>query len=974
MCSALFGDTSGAEREGKQMRCDASPPDLATLVRYEFALGPKRYCIERRPEQERPSKRGGGTTTDGHTATLWDRSQTTGADEEGKVLASGAAKVKAAVIDLFGFDSDQFRQVVMLPQGQFRKLLSAESKEKEKILQRLFQTSHYAKLERALADRANRLRRTFENDQVAMATLLAHEDVESVEALAERIVAAESQHKVLKEALPSFKKKSEMAAAALSKAKNDNLTLDEVQAASLASAALQAKEPEITEVRARCQRVKSAQPLIPRADSAAARAREASVADAELAAAESEQRVSAEARRLAAAALTAQEERGPEREDLSKAFAALEGMQGSVQRLEEVRASAAAIQTKMTDRLREHEEGAAALASAKASLESLRKGAASDDKQAAQLEALELGLKQQRAEFAKGVALGKLRSDAKIAIAAHDAALQALRDVETRLAGKESALAELEARWQSGQAAALARELRAGEACPVCGSAEHPNLAAASESLPSDDERARAGEAVRDARSEAAKAQEAEASSRAARSSVEARQESLGAELGAAAERLLSEWELALAEREAEVGAAKQASARQQESGPAIAAAELAVVRSEELLAGLAAAREEGRIEAAALSGSLQELESKVPVELRPAGSLHTAMAAAETKLLDARKAYEGAQQAAALASERYAASEATCGSAKEAAKLSRDKAIAAATEFASHLEAAGFADPESFARAKAALPNLDEWEEQIRRHEGEVQAAADRLARAQLAADGKTRADLSVLSAMAEECSAALELEIGREADARNQCERLNKVQSEHESIRKRVAEAEAQWRVVASVSDLANGKVPPKVSFQRFVLGALLDEVLLAASERLLRMSQGRYTLQRQALSRHKAKASGLEMEVLDSYSGTPRSVATLSGGESFLAALALSLGLADVVQGFSGGIRLDTLLIDEGFGTLDSDALDLALDTLTNLNAAGRLVGIISHVDELKSRIPTRLEVLKGDSGSSTRFVGG
>jgi exonuclease SbcC len=154
--------------------------------------------------------------------------------------------------------------------------------------------------------------------------------------------------------------------------------------------------------------------------------------------------------------------------------------------------------------------------------------------------------------------------------------------------------------------------------------------------------------------------------------------------------------------------------------------------------------------------------------------------------------------------------------------------------------------------------------------------------------------------------------------------------------------------------------------------VLASLLDEVLTAATLRLYRMSKGRYQLERTAEVRHKAKAAGLDLVVVDSYTGTSRPVATLSGGESFLAALALSLGLADVVQTYSGGIHLDTLFIDEGFGTLDPDALELALDTLTSLKAEGRLVGIVSHVPELKSRIPTRLEITADDRGSVARFV--
>ena len=135
---------------------------------------------------------------------------------------------------------------------------------------------------------------------------------------------------------------------------------------------------------------------------------------------------------------------------------------------------------------------------------------------------------------------------------------------------------------------------------------------------------------------------------------------------------------------------------------------------------------------------------------------------------------------------------------------------------------------------------------------------------------------------------------------------------------------------------------------------------------------MSGDRYELQRTESSRGHGRAAGLELVVFDAWTGYARPVATLSGGETFLAALALALGLADVVQSYSGGIRLDTVFVDEGFGSLDDEALDLAIDALVALQDGGRLVGIISHVAELRERIDARLEIIAGKTGSVARFV--
>jgi len=171
----------------------------------------------------------------------------------------------------------------------------------------------------------------------------------------------------------------------------------------------------------------------------------------------------------------------------------------------------------------------------------------------------------------------------------------------------------------------------------------------------------------------------------------------------------------------------------------------------------------------------------------------------------------------------------------------------------------------------------------------------------------------------------------------------------------------------VLGRLSEVANGNNPRRMTFQRFVLATLLDEVLEAASLRLLRMSRGRYALQRVREQGDQRVAGGLDLEVFDHDTGGTRPANTLSGGEGFLASLSLALGLADVVQSRAGGIQLDTLFVDEGFGTLDPESLDFAIRTLLDLQQAGRLVGIISHVTELRERIDVRLEVRPGVAGS-------
>jgi exonuclease SbcC len=179
-------------------------------------------------------------------------------------------------------------------------------------------------------------------------------------------------------------------------------------------------------------------------------------------------------------------------------------------------------------------------------------------------------------------------------------------------------------------------------------------------------------------------------------------------------------------------------------------------------------------------------------------------------------------------------------------------------------------------------------------------------------------------------------------------------------------------EYAVTGRISEVANGKNPLRLTFQRFVLSSLLDDVLLSATERLKVMSRSRFHLSRISAGTDRRQAGGLDLEVYDAHTGKSRDVSTLSGGEGFLASLALALGLADVVQARTGGIRLEAIFVDEGFGTLDPESLDQVMQALFDLGEGQRLVGIISHVPELKRTISARLEVTSSLRGSAARFV--
>lgn len=282
--------------------------------------------------------------------------------------------------------------------------------------------------------------------------------------------------------------------------------------------------------------------------------------------------------------------------------------------------------------------------------------------------------------------------------------------------------------------------------------------------------------------------------------------------------------------------------------------------------------------------------------------------------------------------------------------------------------------------RARQAVP-LRDVEASVQQRQAELTQTERHVAAAEQAVTQARQA--------AEQTRAALDYEQQREPERKIARQHLDRLQA----MRGQVEELDVAQRALAAAQEEVAQRTTARdtvgqrltacqqrlqeiqrdtMTFQRFVLAALLDEVLIAASQRLRLMSRGRFDLQRAREHIDRRTAGGLDLVVYDAYTGTTRSVNTLSGGESFLASLSLALGLSDVVQAYAGGVTLQTLFVDEGFGSLDPEALDLAFRALVDLQGDGRLVGIISHVPELKERIEARLEVIPGRGGSMVRFL--
>lgn len=849
LCFALYGDASGSARDGRGLRSDYAAADLRTEVTVDFALGGATYRAQRSPSWERPKKRGEGMTIETGDATLWRLDP----GAEPHVLAKGDGKVNAEVKRLLGFESAQFRQVVVLPQGEFRKFLLADVGERETILAALFKTGRFAAVERALKDEALNLGKLRQAAVQARNIVLEQAGAENRAALDARRAECALDVDLAVAAADDARRAAEFAQGALGAGRQAKAALDERDQADVALAALEARQPAAEEGRAELEAARRAAPVVAHEADCATRESEVERANAALIGAERAVREASEALIRARAAYAAEEQREAERQ----------AAQSEVARLSALGPKA----------------------------ESLRTAAV----QVAQAERAQRAATKTLAETSSKLAL----ADERLALEA-SAHADALREAE-------------EKRWERGQAFLLAKGLRDGAPCPVCGSTEHPQKA---EETPTAAAAARADEPN---------------PSEAALARVEALAKLLSA---------------SRARRET-----LDASRLQHDAATHDAAAECAAARAR-----------------------LQERESELPEALRAPEALSAALhlATAQRDALDA--ALERARVAQTTAERDDAGAQAAATSARGAVQAAAAARDAASLTLDEAIGAAGFADRGAWRVATRTPDRLTQLEANLRQHDDALASAHGRAERARTAAAPHAAPDLAALEGAAGATSAARDDATGRAASCRATHERLERAATQLSRYDLEHAELEARYGVVGRLAEVADGTNPHRLSFQRYVLATLLDDVLLTSTQRLRDMSRGRYELQRRASPEGGGRKGGLALDVMDHHTGLARPVNTLSGGESFLASLCLALGLADVLQSYAGGVRLDTIFVDEGFGTLDQDALEQAIDTLIGLQAGGRLVGVISHVPELRERVDARLEILRGARGSTARFVVG
>jgi len=971
MCFALYGDASGTQRDGKQMRSDHADLSVVTEVEFEFSVGREFYRIRRNPEQERPKKRGTGTTVMQGNATLWKRTGVVVAGEEGAVLATGTSKVTEAVESLLGFRSEQFRQVVMLPQGEFRRLLTANSAERQQILETLFHTELYHRIELFLKDAAKALKEQIEELARRKNWLLQESKVRAQHELEER----NEQHKkrlnelggqiitatgMVKEARERYAEGNRVQALIIEQQSAAKVLLDmetkaagiEAKRLALASARLALNiMPAEHSLATRHSDVKRAQDYY----QLKARAREQAIA-----AKESREQV-----------LEAEKKRDPEREAVRLELARLDELNHKVAAMESARLAVGEAEKNLLQFEARQNKIHQSLDKVNKSNEEKRKARETAAELANRVEALEVACKEAERAGQKKRTLELLQLELVQVENKYQQNRIAYQKAEQQYQQAKGDITLLQDAWHRGQAAILAGGLTEGEPCPVCGSAAHPAPARSDVKLPSEEQiknRQQSLNALEAARDQVLKRlnqvenQRLQLSGKIADLEIELSDNSrvAGEDLQFAAQKARALWELAIqaAEHLAELDRElERLKAEEKSAGEQLEKATLAL--------------QQARVALGSARATLAEREAAVPRELRDPGALRKAWQAAHRHKEQLDKALEKACAEAEEATRAAVAARAQTQAALERKQDAIKYFEQEKESFGYLLSEAGFNSLQDYQAARKKPDEIKLLESVIKKYDDGLSAARDRLKRAARAAAGLTAPDMEGLSVTLAAVEAARDQVLREQEGLLKQVKQEEGWLLELHKLASLLAEKEKRYALLGHLAEVAMGRNKYGLTFQRFVLGALLDDVTVAATGRLKLMSRGRYHLQRTMDRARSNAAGGLELEVFDTYTGVARGVATLSGGETFLASLALALGLADVVQSYAGGMYLDTIFVDEGFGTLDPEALDFAMRALIDLQKGGRLVGIISHVPELKERIDARLEVHPAEKGSVACF---
>ncbi|EAC3062509.1 SMC family ATPase [Listeria monocytogenes] len=969
---AIFGKANTFDRESFSMRSHFATDKEITEVTLAFRLKDKIYQISRIPQQEIAKQRGNGTTTSPQKAELYEL-----INDEMKLLASSVRDVNTKMEELIQLNVDQFRQILMIPQGEFRELLVSDSKEKEVILQRLAHTVYYEKVENLLWEKQKQAEILVVEARKKVAEL-AELSLPGVEVSGKttseisvlQAEAIQSEQMILTELenkLSIIRKQTSEAVEKVTLAKEQLLDWQNLDKYTEEIATLEIEKDFYQAIEVRLEAAKRASNLRSQ-DALCIRLKE-QLETAE----QTEKQVAFEAEEVKVQFSHVKKQK----EALAEKEAELEINKRTLFQLEEMEPKILELEMISIQKRRAELEW-------KEATTLLEEIVNSEQKIIAELQSVESRLVEiNQAELTYLEVINKRTTveaiiekeqelvSKRMKMVAWDSEKQTEEQKLVQLLAEkaeiETTIEQEETKLQKEQAATIAAHLHDGEACPVCGSDSHPALA-------------KFGETANLETLEVAKGKLHE--KLLAITTTEKTISQL--------EWQLNEWagikELSLTEVQqtlteniqlannlAEQIAQLQAKVAQKETIQATL--ELLNNKQNETITEknkVALEVEKLHQQVQMVSGKLSYLEQSIPTEFRDKVVFESKKKELSEKIeahikqanqVDAL--FRQTEKETTRLESTLQSAQKTTVDAKEALQVQREI-------FKEAMKQNDFLSYDAYKQALLSVDELKNLEEKLAEYERKRHLAVSRQADLKEKLQNKQKPNIEQLEFIMKEKQ--LELSQSEENTIKQRefvTKRKELVENYQNSIQT-VEQAEENYADIGLLADAARGKNARRLTFERYILAMFLDTIIHRANHRLSKMTSGRFELQRKMEKAKGNVQSGLELEVFDEYTGLTRHVKTLSGGESFKTSLALALSLAEVVQEMAGGISLETMFIDEGFGTLDPESLEAAVECLLETQENGRLVGIISHVPELKERISARLEVTATNHGSTTKFI--
>lgn len=982
ICFALYGSASGEDRGSSTMlRSHFADDDVHTAVEFVFALHERTYRILRQLPH----------TKKGNKSSTGDRYEFFEIKDSGEIPVVErqiVSEINTKVEHMIGLTQEQFKQIVMLPQGEFRKLLTSDTENKERILRKIFKTERYNELSDRIRKKREDIQRTYEQEVQErnhyvqqIGSIFPHrEDVP----LFDFIQAEEKNMYQIDEGLTeeihyyTEKMKKDQQAYETAYAEHEKKQKEFVQAQATHELFMEREEKE-----KRADVLKDRAPLIKEKERTFERADRASRITVferharDLVEGERKQigqlkeiqalfdtsvaRLAAHEKKYAAA-----EEQTPVREQLQKdldryeyylptvkEIASNEKRRHTLQAEAEILEKQVQASTTEVDTIQKH-------------MEQLRKEINAMDKETSTLFDKER-LRQKMREHA-----GHFQVYAK-----EQQKLQAIdqeiaRHKETYEAAQKI-YEEIEHTWLHSQASMLAAHLHDGDPCPVCGSVDHPAKETAREQ---DVSREQLEAAKKDADEKNTEYRTALRT----RASIE--------------EQLEEYWKVIYEIYPIQTNEVEETFTKLVDKGKKITKEidqltetkksldqkketyEKMIEQEKEVLIK----RDETKKNYDSKIDQFKEMETQqktqlrdIPEDLRSLEELEKRMKQTAEKLKQFQEAWETVQKELQQAKDRRTELAAAKKSKENELGEAQKRREEAEKQFSEALAKGDFSSEEDYHAALVDEQTQAQLKKEIEAYHQERVLLSERLAQIEKALADKEFVELDQMKAALAQLKKTSE-DLWKVMHASKQyVERGQTIQEHLRNAHEQVKGLEKKRAITADVYDVIRGQNGPKISFERYIQMDYLEQIIEAANERFRILSNGQYTLLRSDRQETHGRQSGLALDVHDAYTGQKRDVKTLSGGEKFNASLSLALGMSDVVQSFQGNVSVETMFIDEGFGTLDEESLQNAIDTLIDLQRSGRMIGVISHVEQLKELFPAVLEVKKTKEGySETNFV--